>query len=228
MVFLYYLCVFKGYLFKRSSGKKPWRSWSRRWFVLADNRLIYCKRPSPSGSGPSSAAANAQVASELAVPPGVVFEDASLTPLPPVTISNNSSSSSANSLTTHSNTTSGVSVSIEPFSLSDDGLNTATPVATSLFTGQNLLEWTVLEPDIRLCTAKACDSPIGAGALNSSPGEGTTSLGQTTNLGGTGYCSQVRLTSLRVYYPYLDCWYKLYSFDFIFGLKRLYPFPAFI
>ncbi|KAA0199320.1 Arf-GAP with coiled-coil ANK repeat and PH domain-containing protein 2 [Fasciolopsis buskii] len=33
----------EGYLFKRS-GKRTWRSWSRRWFRLRDNQLVYCKR----------------------------------------------------------------------------------------------------------------------------------------------------------------------------------------
>ncbi|TPP60100.1 Arf-GAP with coiled-coil ANK repeat and PH domain-containing protein 2 [Fasciola gigantica] len=33
----------EGYLFKRSR-KRTWRSWSRRWFRLRDNQLVYCKR----------------------------------------------------------------------------------------------------------------------------------------------------------------------------------------
>lgn len=33
----------EGYLFKRS-GKKGWRTWSRRWFRVHENQLVYCKR----------------------------------------------------------------------------------------------------------------------------------------------------------------------------------------
>lgn len=116
------LAAIEGYLFKRTTN--AFKTWNRRWFMLKDNQLIYCKRE---------------------------------------TGAQESGSQGRNSGSMKSLTSGTQSASSSPYPRHRDGLNTmsasfmgALPSsASSSVSGlQASFNFTVMEPDLRLCSAK--------------------------------------------------------------------------
>ncbi|CAH8629525.1 unnamed protein product [Dicrocoelium dendriticum] len=110
------------YLFKRST-KRKWRIWVKRWFLMSDNKLIYCKR----------------------VPNLSTAELLSVTESTMTTLNNRLSEKSNNTPTLANGTVSmdyEVSKAVECSELFNRLLSQSDP------------EWKVMEPDLRICTAR--------------------------------------------------------------------------